>query len=153
MDQFQDDQVAVLRDPDPPPGVAVALLSLRLTHPAGAQHARVTDPAPSFRICGNRLLAGPKGVEVARYRDGLWHAGGGSFLVLTAAVPTTIVFQNEDASQSDRYGPYETVLVAAGAIRSGPAPGKLLAIFDDPAHCWQVTPERKAYTSAVIEPS
>lgn len=111
----------------------------------------VLGPAPVVVITGERMTLGER--EVAVHRNGQWHHDGRHYTAILMDSPARVSFEDDSGNRSLSYGPFETLKVVDGTIRTGDDFRDVLARLDEGSKHWIIYGMPGEWIRAVFAPS
>jgi hypothetical protein len=115
----------------------------------------VIGPATIFRAVGPSLRLGPRGLETAHFRNGLWRRRkiGGRFSLLWTEAVTEVRFEDPSTGSNLVVGPFEMVGFVCNTIYVDRERSRPVACLDESTGKWRSCADGSLWPEVVLEPT
>jgi hypothetical protein len=123
-------------------------------NPAEGSQAAI-GPATVIRAIGPSLRLGPRGQEVAHFRNGLWlrRKIGGRFSLLWTETFTTVRFEDPLTGNSLAVGPFDMVGFVCDTIYTDRENSRPAACLDESSGRWRSSVDGALWPEVVLMPA
>lgn len=124
-----------------------AMISLRMLSPFTGDSPTI-GPVRAVVITGERMTL--DGKEVAVHRNGQWHHAGRHYTTILLDSPIRLSFEDDFGNRSATYGPFDSLKLVDGAIRTGESFRDVISRLDESSKHWVVYDEPGEWLRAVF---